>query len=80
MQGVFHNLYDMSKKGKVAVLQSVLHQAVKLGLIQTNPANAERLTTPKVITPKVEIFTKQEAIEMLSCLEDEHNRISRLNP
>lgn len=56
---------------KLAVLQSVLHQAVKLGLIQTNPANAERLTMPKVITPKVEIFTKQEAVEMLSCLEDE---------
>ena len=56
---------------KLAVLQSVLHQAVKLGLIQTNPANAERLTMPKVITPKVEIFTKQEAVEMLSCLEEE---------
>ena len=49
-------------KRKIAVLQSVLHQAVKLGLIQTNPANAERLTMPKVVTPKVEIFTKQEAI------------------
>jgi len=58
-------------KRKLAVLQSVLHQAVKLGLIQTNPANAERLTMPKVITPKVEIFTKQEAVEMLSCLQDE---------
>ena len=58
-------------KRKIAVLQSVLHQAVKLGLIQTNPANAERLTMPKVVTPKVEIFTKQEAVEMLSCLEDE---------
>jgi integrase len=58
-------------KRKLAVLQSVLHQAVKLGLIQTNPANAERLTMPKTITPKVEIFTKQEAVEMLSCLEEE---------
>lgn len=58
-------------KRKIAVLQSVLHQAVKLGLIQANPANAERLTMPKVITPKVEIFTKQEAVEMLSCLEEE---------
>lgn len=58
-------------KRKIAVLQSVLHQAVKLGLIQTNPANAERLTMPNVVTPKVEIFTKQEAVEMLSCLEDE---------
>ena len=56
---------------KLAVLQSVLHQAVKLGLIQSNPADAERLTMPKVITPKVEIFTKQEAVEMLSCLEEE---------
>ena len=56
---------------KLAVLQSVLHQAVKLGLIQINPADAERLTMPKVITPKVEIFTKQEAVEMLSCLEEE---------
>ena len=58
-------------KRKLAVLQSVLHQAVKLGLIQTNPANAERLSMPTVVTPKVEIFTKQEAVEMLSCLEDE---------
>ena len=58
-------------KRKLAVLQSVLHQAVKLGLIQTNPANAERLSMPKAITPKVEIFTKQEAVEMLSCLDDE---------
>ncbi|WP_164170216.1 site-specific integrase [Ruminococcus flavefaciens] len=58
-------------KRKLAILQSMLHQAVKLGLIQTNPANAERLTMPKVITPKVEIFTKQEAVEMLSCLEEE---------
>lgn len=56
---------------KLAVLQSVLHQAVKLGLIQTNPANAERLTMPKTITPKVEIFSRGEAVEMLSCLEDE---------
>lgn len=58
-------------KRKVAILQSILKQAVKLGLIQTNPANADRLTMPKTITPKVEIFTKQEAAEMLSCLENE---------
>ena len=58
-------------KRKLAVLQSILHQAVKLGLIQTNPANAERLTVPKIITPKVEIFSRNEAVEMLSCLEEE---------
>lgn len=58
-------------KRKVAILQSILRQAVKLGLIQTNPANAERLTMPKQIAPQVEIFTRQEAVEMLEALEDE---------
>ena len=58
-------------KRKVAVLQSILRLAVKQGLIQTNPANAERLDMPKEIKPQVEIFTRQEAIEMLQCLDDE---------
>ncbi len=58
-------------KRKVAILQSILRQAVKLGLIQTNPANAERLTMPKQIAPQVEIFTRQEAVDMLEALEDE---------
>lgn len=58
-------------KRKLAILQSILRQAVKLGLISQNPANAERLTMPKQIAPQVEIFTRQEAVEMLSCLEDE---------
>lgn len=58
-------------KKKLAVLQSVLSQAVKLDIIQMNPADAERLTLPKTVAPKVEIFTKQEAAEMLSCLENE---------
>lgn len=58
-------------KRKVAILQSIMRQAVKLGLIQTNPANADRLTMPKQVAPQVEIFTKQEAVEMLSCLENE---------
>lgn len=55
----------------LTVLQSVLKQAVKLGLIADSPAKAERLTLPKTQTPKVEIFTKQEAAEMLACLEQE---------
>ncbi|MBP3746340.1 MAG: site-specific integrase [Ruminococcus sp.] len=58
-------------KRKLAILQSILRQAVKLGLISQNPANAERLTMPKQIAPQVEIFTRQEAVEMLSCLEEE---------
>lgn len=58
-------------KKKLAVLQSVLSQAVKLDIIQINPADSERLTLPKTVAPKVEIFTKQEAAEMLSYLESE---------
>lgn len=55
----------------LTVLQSVFKQAVKLGLIPESPAKMERLTLPKAQAPKVEIFTKQEAAEMLSCLEQE---------
>lgn len=56
---------------KLTVLQSVLTQAVKLGLISQNPADSKRLTLPKVTTPKIEIFSKQAAAKMLECLEDE---------
>ena len=55
----------------LTVLQSILKQAVKLQVISTNPANSEYLTLPKVAAAKVEIFTKAEAAEMLSCLEKE---------
>lgn len=58
-------------KRKVAVLQSILHQAEKLGLIPFNPANASKLEMPKVTAPQVEIFSRLEAVEMLQCLEDE---------
>ena len=55
----------------LTVLQSVLKQAFKLELISSNPAAAEKLTIPKVVQPKMEIFTKQQAAEMLACLEKE---------
>lgn len=58
-------------KRKLACLQSILKQAVKLDIITSNPADTSRLTLPKVVAPKVEIFTKQEAAEMLCCLEKE---------
>lgn len=50
------------------VVKSIFRQAFKLGLISENPTNSQRLTLPKVATPKIEIFTKQEAQEMLTCL------------
>lgn len=56
---------------KLTVLQSVLTQAVKLGLISQNPADSKRLTLPKVTAPKIEIFSKQAAVKMLECLEYE---------
>ena len=58
-------------KKKLAILQLIMTQAIKLDIIQINPADAKRLTLPKPIKPEVEIFTKQEAAEMLECLEQE---------
>jgi len=58
-------------KRKLTILQSILRQAVKLDIIPSNPADASKLTLPKVVAPKIEIFSKQEAAEMLSCLEKE---------
>ncbi|MCM1166046.1 MAG: site-specific integrase [Lachnospiraceae bacterium] len=55
----------------LTVLQSVFKQAMKLGLIADSPAKMERLTLPKAQAPKIEIFTKQEAAQMLDALEDE---------
>lgn len=56
---------------RLNVLQSILRQAVKLRIIPESPASAAKLTLPKIKRPKVEIFSKQEAAEMLSCLEKE---------
>ncbi len=46
---------------KLAVLQSMLTLATKLGYISNNPADAKRLTLPKMPRPEIEIFTKQQA-------------------
>lgn len=55
----------------ITVLQSVLKQAVKLGIIPESPAKAERLTMPKAQQPKIQIFTPSEAAEMIECLKQE---------
>lgn len=55
----------------LTVLQSIFKQAVKLGLISDSPAKVERLTLPKAQAPKIDIFTKQEAAQMLEALENE---------
>lgn len=58
-------------KRKLVCLQSIMRQAVKLGMIPTSPADAKKLTLPKIVTPEVEIFTKQEAAAILDALADE---------
>lgn len=55
----------------LTILQSIFKQALKLGLIADSPAKVERLTLPQAQDPKIEIFSKQEAAEMLAALESE---------
>lgn len=55
----------------LTVLQSIFKQAYKLEIITTNPAKAEKLTLPREVQPKIDIFSKAEAAEMLKCLESE---------
>ena len=55
----------------LCVLQSIFRLAVKLDIIATNPTSGAKLTLPKKVTPKIEIFSKAEAAEMLECLQTE---------
>lgn len=56
---------------KLAILQSMLRLAVKLGLLHENPADAKRLTLPKTVQTETAIFSETEAQHMLQCLKDE---------
>ena len=53
------------------VLQSILHSACKLGLVPSNPADDEKIELPPLEPSKTEIFTKDEAADMLNCLSAE---------
>ena len=55
----------------LCVLQSIFRLAVKLDIIAVNPTSGAKLTLPKKVTPKIEIFSKAEAAEMLECLQTE---------
>ena len=55
----------------LTVLQSIFTVAYKLELISTNPTKAEKLSIPRVVNPKIEIFTKDDAAQMLNCLQSE---------
>ena len=58
-------------KRYLTVLKSIMAQAYKLGLISQNPTDTAKLYIPEVIEPDVEIFTKEETAQMLSCLDSE---------
>lgn len=62
----------------ITVLQSIFKQAVKQNLICENPANMSHITVPKVNPVKVEIFTRQEAAEMLTYLKQENLQFQTL--
>lgn len=53
------------------VLQSILSRACKLGVISTNPATSSKIDLPQQCQAEIEIFTKEEASKMLSCLNNE---------
>lgn len=53
------------------VLQSILSRACKLGVISTNPATSSKIDLPQQGQAEIEIFTKEEAGKMLSCLNNE---------
>lgn len=53
------------------VLQSIMHSAYKLGIIEINPADGDRITLPKLQEQTTEIFTPEEVQELLSRLESE---------
>lgn len=70
----------MTAEGKISastvkryftVLQAIMSKAYKLGLIDRNPTETARLDMPEVEEAEVEIFSKDEAAHMLSCLNGE---------
>ena len=66
-----HALTPATIRRYVTCLKSIFKQAMKLDLISVNPTNSEKISLPKIIQPKIEIFTKQEAQEIMNCLLNE---------
>ncbi|MCM1578477.1 MAG: site-specific integrase [Ruminococcus sp.] len=58
-------------KRRLCVLQSMFTFAVKMGLLESSPADSKRLSLPKPVKPHTEIFTMQETSLMLNALKYE---------
>lgn len=53
------------------VLQSILHNAYKLELIASNPADSAKIKLPSIGEQKTEIYNKEELAELLAALDGE---------
>jgi len=58
-------------KRYLTVLKSIMAQAYRLELVPQNPTETAKLYIPEAVDPDIEIFTKDETAQMLSCLEAE---------
>lgn len=53
------------------VLKSIMAQAYKLELIDSNPTETTRITLPRTEEKEVEVFTREESAHVLECLQNE---------
>ena len=53
------------------VLQSILHNAYRLELIASNPADSQKIRLPAMGEQTTEIYSKEELAQMLQCLDNE---------
>lgn len=53
------------------LLQSVLHNAYRLELISSNPADSQKIKLPAMGEQTTEIYSKEELAQMLHCLDNE---------
>lgn len=54
-----------------SILRSILTKAYKLGMIETNPANGDKIDLPPLGASTTDIFTKKEILYLLECLNTE---------
>ena len=64
-------LSSSSVRRYFVVLQSILGRAFKLGMISSNPADSARIELPSNPCTPTDIFTQEEAAQMLHYLEKE---------
>ena len=64
-------LMPSSIRRYLTVLQSIFKFAIRRQIISKNPAKAELLDIPRAMSPKIDFFTKQEAVKILNALHGE---------